>query len=228
MEMQPNYSFGEGPLPETALLKPNGTEPAMRQTIRSNSVYELNKLSKEAVIPAFMPEEKLPSLKKAIEKARREFGIKRFRITSLYALAYLHPEKGDLITASFPLPVCNSMAVKELESLGVDRACAHIELEKAALEAMLAKSVMPLELYRLGRPALLTTRTPIPAEGKIKDGRGQEFEVRYSQQDNLYRLFALAVFSLPRMPGFLAFYDLQNTGWNSAQTSAFNFENELN
>ena len=43
--------------------------------------------SKEATIPAFMPEEKLPSLKKAIEKARSEFGIKRFRITSLYALA---------------------------------------------------------------------------------------------------------------------------------------------
>ena len=227
MEMQPNYSLGEGHLPETALLKPNGTEPAMRQTIRSNSVFELNKLSKEATIPAFMPEEKLPSLKKAIEKARSEFGIKRFRITSLYALAYLKPEKGDFITASFPLPVCNSMAIKELESFGVDRACAHIELEKTALEALLAKSVMPLELYRLGRPALLTTRTPIPVSGKIKDGRGQEFEVRYTPQDNLYRLFALSVFSLPRMPGFLAFYDLQNTGWNSAEKSTFNFENEL-
>jgi putative protease len=100
-------------------------------------------------------------------------------------------------------------------------------LEKASLEALLAKSVMPLELYRLGRPALLTTRTPIPIEGKIKDGRGQEFEVRYTSQDNLYRLYALAVFSLPRMPGFLAFYDLQNTGWNSAEQSTFNFENEL-
>jgi putative protease len=220
--------LGDGHLPETALLKPNGTEPAMRQTIRSNSVFELNKLSKEATIPSFMPEEKLASLKKAIEKVRSEFGIKRFRITSLYALAYLHPEKGDLITASFPLPVCNSMAIKELATtFGVDRACAHIELEKASLEALLAKSVMPLELYRLGRPALLTTRTPIPIEGKIKDGRGQEFEVRYTSQDNLYRLYALAVFSLPRMPGFLAFYDLQNTGWNSAEQSTFNFENEL-
>jgi hypothetical protein len=29
------------------------------------------------------------------------------------------------------------------------------------------------------------------------------------------------------MPGFLAFYDLQNTGWNSAEQITFNFENEL-
>ena len=211
---------------ETVYLKPHGDEPANRQAIRADFIFDLNKSSREAVLPDFTPETALPSLEKAIDKAYRD-GIRRFRVCSLFNLELLGKYSDIHIVTSEPLPVCNSLAALELTRFGVERAMAHIELERKAVEELDARSPLPLELYRLGRPALLTTRAAIPAEGALRDARGNEFEVRSDGKSKLTRLYAKQAVSLPRMPGLYDFYDLTNARWRTADTATFNFDAEL-
>ena len=116
------------------------------------------------------------------------------------------------------------MAVLTLRMLGADRVMAHIELEKSSILELQAKSVLPLELYRLGRPALLTTRAKIAAEGAIWDNRGNEFEVRSDSRSGLSRLYARKVLSLPRLPGIFDYYDLTNATWRTTESESFNFD----
>ena len=210
-------------LRETVAVKPNGAEPGSRKAVRASNVYEISKLTTEAILPEFCPEGRLDSLRKAIRNARNA-GIRRFRVTSLYALALLGESDGLEITASTPLPVCNSMAALELSRFGATRVMAHIELEKKDVEALRDHSVLPVELYRYGRPVLLVTRAGIPAEGEIRDARGNGFCIRYDRRDGLTRLYPQKVHSIPRLSGVYDYYDLQNAHWNSQETGTFNFE----
>ena len=203
----------------------HGAEPADRKAIRAVSVFDFNKQTNEVILPDFCPEAKLDAVKRAIAAAYAS-GIRRFRITSLYGLELLREYSDIVRLVSTPLPVCNSFAVLELQRLGADRAMVHIELERPAVEALKSKSVLPLELYRLGRPALLTTRAKIPIEGAIHDQRGHEFEVRREPLSGLTRLYARKVLSLPRLPGIYDYYDLTNATWRTADADSFNFDSE--
>ncbi len=212
-----------GRLTETVYLKPHGDEPGCRQAIRAGFIFDLNKLSSEAVLPDFTPEGALPALRRAIANAYAG-GIRRFRVCSLFGLELLRGYSEAVIIVSQPFPVCNSMAAMELKGLGVKRAMAHIELEKTAILELDAHSPLPLELYRLGRPALLTTRAQIPVDGSVRDARGNEFEIRRDGKSRLTRVYARRVLSLPRLPGIYDFYDLTNARWRSADAAVFNFE----
>ncbi|MBS1370739.1 MAG: U32 family peptidase [Lentisphaeria bacterium] len=222
LELRPACALPEH-LPETVAMKPNGAEPGNRKAVRACGVYDFNKLTNEVILPEFCPEEKLESVRRAIQGAAAS-GIKRFRVTSLYALAMLEKYRGAEIIASPPLPVSNSMAALELSRFGVTRVTAHLELEKESIEALRDKSVLPVELYRYGRPVLLITRAGIPAEGEFRDARGNGFVVRYDRRDGLTRLYPQKVHSVPRLPGVYDYYDLQNAHWNSQETGTFNFE----
>ena len=92
---------------------------------------------------------------------------------------------------------------------------------------MREKSVLDLELYRLGRPVLLVTRGTIPAEGEIRDARNIGFLVRYDSKSGLTRLYPKKIHSIPRLPGFHDFFDLTMANWNAEDTDSFNFEREL-
>ncbi|MDR0932074.1 MAG: U32 family peptidase [Victivallales bacterium] len=212
-------------LQETVAMKPNGAEPGNRKAIRACSIFDFNKLTGEVILPEFCPEGKLESVKRAIQSAVAS-GIKRFRIGSLYALTLLKPHQKIEIIASTPLPVANSMTALELSRLGVSRVTAHIELEKESIEALRDKSVLVLELYRYGRPALLITRAKIPMDGEFRDDRGNGFVVRFDRRDGLTRLYPQKVHSIPRLPGLYDFYDLQNAHWNSRETGTFNFDGD--
>ena len=212
---------------ETAALRPKGEEPANRKALRAFGVFEFDSTAREAILPEFIPEGKLGVLEKAIQRAV-DAGIRRFRVTSLYGLELLK-KFGDGITVTFsvPLPVANSQAVLEARDLGAKRALAHIELDRASLEALRRKSVLELELYRLGRPALLTTRAKLPVEGEIRDARNNGFLVRSDPRSNLWRLYPRKIHSIPRLPGFHDFFDLTMANWNPKETDAFNFDREL-
>ncbi|MBE6389287.1 MAG: U32 family peptidase [Lentisphaerae bacterium] len=212
-------------LQQTVAMKPNGAEPADRKVIRADSIFNLNKLSKEAVLPEFCPEDKLPALKKFIKSALSS-GIKRFRITSLYALALFENKDGLTFTASSPLPVCNSMAVQELAGLGCRRVMAHIELSRGDIMALRSKSVLEVECYRLGRPSLLVSRAAIPFSGEFNDARGNRFELRVDKNGGLSRIFPAKAMSIPRLPGICDFYDLRNANWKNNETETFNFESQ--
>jgi len=222
LALKPDYVLPER-LTETVFLKPRGAEPADRRALRADNVFTVNKESDEAVLPDFCPEGKLDALRRAVERAY-ESGIRRFRVTSLYGLEMLAPFKDIFIAVSTPLPVCSSMAAAELAGFGVKRVMAHIELEKAAVAALREHSPLEVELYRLGRPGLLTTRAELPVEGPFRDNRGNGFEVRSDPRTGLSRIYPQKVVSVPRMEGIYDFYDLTNAGWKNADTTTFNFD----
>lgn len=211
---------------ETAALRAKGEEPASRKCYRGASVFEIASATSEAILPEFMPETKLHVLEKAIRKAY-EAGIRRFRVPSLYGVELLKDYPGIEITFSAPLPVANSQAVLMAKELGATRALAHIELDKESLQLMRKKSVLDLELYRLGRPVLLPTRGTIPVEGEIRDARNIGFLVRYDSRSGLTRLYPQKIHSVPRLPGFHDFFDLTMANWDPEETDSFNFDREL-
>ena len=214
-------------LVETVAMKPNGAEPADRRAIRANDLFDINKMTQEAILPEFCPESRLMSVIKAIDAAWKQ-GIRRFRVTSLYALALLAKYPEAKIIVSAPLPVCNSIAVKELERFNVSRVTAHIEMTEADIKALQQKCRIELECYRLGRPSLLVTRARIPFDGAFNDARGNKFELRFDRRSGLSRIFPVRVVSIPRIMGVYDFYDLRNAHWKNAETDTFNFDKAWN
>ena len=212
---------------ETVAMKPNGAEPADRRAIRAHDLFDINKMTQEAILPEFCPESRLMSVIKAIDAAWTQ-GIRRFRVTSLYALALLEKYPEAKIIVSAPLPVCNSIAVKELERFNVSRVTAHIEMTEADIKALQQKTRIELECYRLGRPSLLVTRARIPFEGGFNDARGNKFELRYDKRSGLSRVFPVRVVSIPRIAGIYDFYDLRNAHWKNSETDTFNFDKSWN
>ncbi len=209
---------------ETVALCFDGAEPANRYARRAMSVFELNKLSTEAILPEFCPENQLGALKKAILAAIAR-KVTRFRVTSLYALA-LFDDCRDQVTlvASFPLPAANSMAFCELAKLGFTQAMAHVELDRASIEELQQHAAIPVELYRHGRPSLLISRAAIPVDGYFHDKRGNEFEAVHDRFDHLTRIYPAKVVSIPRLAGTLDFYDLRRANWKAPETTPFNFD----
>ena len=210
-------------LVETVAMKPNGAEPADRRAVRADNIFDVNKMTQEAILPEFCPESRLASVGKAISLAYKQ-GIRRFRVTSLYALPLLESYHDIKIIVSAPLPVCNSMAIEELKRFNVSRVTAHIEMTKEEIEALRNKSSIELECYRLGRPSLLVTRARIPFEGAFNDARGNKFELRFDRRSGLSRIFPVRVVSIPRISGVYDFYDLRNAHWKNAETDTFNFD----
>ena len=223
--LSPQYTL-PAKLIETVAVKVRGAEPGNKNALRATSVFDAGKECSEAILPEFISEERLESVSKAIENAY-QLGIRRFRVTSLYGFELLKKYNDIVICVSTPLPVCNSMATAELQQLGAEKVMAHIEMEKSSVEALVRKSVLPVELYRHGRPALLTTRAAIPVEGAVHDNRRQEFEVRFDKKSGLTRIYAKPVFSIPRMEGVYDYYDLTNSTWRTIEAETFNYEGEL-
>ena len=218
---------GDEWLRETVAMKPGGAEPADRRAIRADGIYDLNKLSQEAILPEFCPEAKLAGLQKAVDKAISA-GIRRFRITSLYGFSLFegHRDEGLFLIASAPLPVCNSMTVSELSDLGCSRVMAHVEMSRQDIVDLRAHAKLEVECFRLGRPALLVTRAKIPFSGEFSDARGNRFELRFDRVSGLSRIFPVKVISVPRVPGVYDFYDLRNANWKNSETETFNFDAE--
>ena len=208
---------------EAVLVRPDGCTPAKRSGHVACSVFDASKKTDEAVLPCFCAEDRLKGLATRIAEAYR-IGIRRFRVSSLYGLKMFKDYPDVKLIASFSLPVCNSMAVKELERFGVSRVQAWIELEKTEIEHLVAKSVLPVEIYRYGRPILLATRAKIPADGHIHDIKHNSFSVRHDPKAGLTYVYSKAVMSIPRVNGTVDFYDLSNAYWNEEETATFNFD----
>jgi putative protease len=87
--------------------------------------------------------------------------------------------------------------------------------------------MLPLEIYRYGRPPLLSTRADIPAEGDIRDARDKHFTIKYDRRTHITSLYSQTVFSIPRIPGTADYYDLANANWKARDTGEFNFKTAL-
>ena len=221
------FSCTEENIPETVAVKPNGVMPGNPKARTATSVFDVNKSTYQAILPEFTPEGRLDGLKKAIALAYKS-GVRSFRVQSLFQMQLLKDYKDIEIVAADPLPVCNSMAVLELQRMGATKFQAHAELDKTALENLRDHSVLPMEVYRLGRLPLLVTRAAIPIEGNIKDARTNEFSVRYDKRSQLTRVYPVKVISIPHVAGTADYYDITNANWKNSEETTFNFELNLN
>ncbi|MBO4489963.1 MAG: U32 family peptidase [Lentisphaeria bacterium] len=207
-------------IPDSVILPRGKKAPAPGLTIIREMEDEPSP-REELLLPFFVPETKLPEIRSAIRRFAEQGG-KTVRITSLHHLALL---KGSplKIRTCMPLPVCSRFAVRQLAELGVDGVQLWLELGKTELERLAAASDLPAEIYRYGRPVLLTTRAAIPAGEEITDVRGNVFQVRKS--GGFTRLTAKKVFSIPDIPGAdCSLTDLRNADWNESDTASFNFQ----
>lgn len=213
---------------ETVMIRlDGGCTPAKSGGNVASSVYSANKKVTEAVLPCFCPEDRLKNLRSRIAEAYR-IGIRRFRITSFYG-AKLFDEYPDVkLLASFPLPVCNSMAAEEMRRCGFVQIQAWLELEQNEIRLLAGKSPLTVEVYRYGRPVLLATRAGIPVpDGHIRDARNNGFSVRNDKNAGLTYVYPKSVMSIPRIPGTIDFYDLTNAHWNEEDIFSFNFTSGL-
>jgi putative protease len=211
---------------EAVAIKLGGCRPAKRDGILAISIFNFNKMSEEVILPRFCPENRLDGLTKRIKMAYTA-GIRRFRITSLFELELLNKYNDIVITSSFPLPITNSLAIAELQRSGTARAQAWVELERSEIELMRDKSILPLEIYRYGRPELLATRASVAVDGLIRDARNNNFIVEHDKHAMMTYIMSKEVMSIPRVPNTVDFYDLTNAYWNEKETSSFNFDSSL-
>ncbi len=178
----------------------------------------------EAVLPDFCPEGDLADVRSKLQEVLGA-GCRRLRVTSLYGLKLVQElAPAAVITASFPLPVANCLAFRELSRLGVERALAWPELDREALAPLIAAIADRLELWTGGRLPILATRARLPVTGDIADDRGNRYEI--FEKDGQHLLVPREPLSLPTSPGVSAFIDLTFSPADDSEASSFNYDHE--
>lgn len=143
---------------------PPGCPSPVRATFAAKPLAEADHGTWEAILPDFCSELDLAKVRDKVRFLLSQ-GVKRFRVTSLYGFTLLRQAQDATIITSFPLPACNSLAVRELLDHGAGRVQAWIELDSAALNALLARARSVIELYTFGRPPILATRAVTAVRG---------------------------------------------------------------
>lgn len=178
----------------------------------------------EVVLPEFCAEFDLPKLVKKIEGITAR-GKRRFRIGSLYGFALLDKIPDLMLTASFAIPVCNRLAVRELMELGAKKTTAWVELNEEAMRDLVRSCKGHIEVFTYGRIPLLSTRLELPVEGAITDGRGAGFTVL--EESGQTRIYSEKVLSIPAPPNTSTYVDLTHATMAEQKTNAFNYERDF-
>ncbi len=206
----------------------------------------------ELILPFFCPENRLAALAEMIRTAAVR-GIRRFRLTSIYQFTLLETALGRntapdaewvfpedfRLSVSFPLPAANSLASRELETMGASKIQIWLELDYDAIEAAVKNWPVKAELYRRGKPFLLATRATLSIEGLISDSRGKKFivvqpvvsDLDFSEPDDgkkpaaggLGFVFPDEVISLPATGNCADYYELNRVQGNEKETG-FNYD----
>ncbi|MEA2013537.1 MAG: U32 family peptidase [Verrucomicrobiota bacterium] len=192
-----------------------------KEEIICHNILDFDFTANEVILPFFCPEIKLASLKKDIENAYN-CGVRKFRVTSLYAVELLKNFSDIEIYSSFPLPVCNSMAVCGLRKLGYDKVQLWVELEACELRNLVSKSQLPTEIYHFGRLPILVTRAKISKNGEIHDSRDARYEIFHDPITELTYLYPEESFASPNIPNTQKFIDLTKTTPDEKKISTFN------
>ena len=173
----------------------------------------------EVILPDFCPETELSELENKIADVYNK-GIRRFRVTALYGMRLLQNYKDITISASFPLPVSNRLALYQIKKLGAVKSTAWIELDQDGLNSLINNAPEDVELYTFGRPPVLSTRADIPAEGWINDARGNSF---YIEKENvLTHLYPAFPFRMSANRNTHQLIDLRAAYPDESETSDFN------
>jgi len=209
---------------ETVVRVANDSCNPMPGTLTARLVRDATPDTDEIILPAFCPEDALPELRKAVTDLL-DGGHRRFRVTSLYGLDLLPGRDDVILTASFPLPIANSLAVAELATFGFLRFAAWVELEQEARDALRATGGRAIECLCYGRIPLLTTRARLPKYGRVTDSRGQVFEL--IEEGALTHVFADRPLAVPAPADAPLYYDLSRVAPGEDTVSRFNLDREL-
>lgn len=215
---------------ETVILGQRGDGARFSSTVAARGIWELDERRTdlasldEVVLPDFCSELELPKLREQIAQLVSA-GHQRFRVTSLFGFALLEEHENLDVPASFPLPACNSSAVEALRELGANKVMAWVELERAALDALVDRWGGLIEVYAHGRLQILTTRFALPADDQVKDGRGASFTI--AKERGLSNLYPERAFSIAAPSGASRLIDLTHAELDETLLSDFNDSREL-
>ncbi len=209
---------------ETVILVKAASHRSHPGAVIARQIDAADSSTDEVVMPEFCAEANIPQLAQQV-KAALDIGIRRFRVTSLYALDLLQQVQNISITASYPLPICNHAAFEALHDYGVVRGAAWVELGEEEVHALLAQIGKAGEVLTYARLPMLSTRMEVPVTGKIQDARGAKFTVKHGRDVTL--LLPERVFSIKPSVPCHRFIDLTHAQLGEPSTSAFNYPREL-
>lgn len=209
-------------VPDTVLL-PRGKHPKIAaRCVIAREIADDPAPHEELLLPFYIPESMLEEVKTAVRRYTGKGG-RTIRITSPGHFALLREYPELTLKTCMPLPVCNSMTVAELAQRGVSLVQGCLELGKTELAALARKSVLPFELYRYGRPVLLSTRAALPVHGRMLDAKGDAFLVE--KHGILTQVLPEKVLNLPGLEEADAcFHDLRAAEEHERDTARFNFD----
>lgn len=209
-------------VPDTVLL-PRGKHPKIAaRCVIALEIADDPAPHEELLLPFYIPESMLEEVKTAVRRYTGKGG-RTIRITSPGHFALLREYPELTLKTCMPLPVCNSMTVAELAQRGVSLVQGCLELGKTELAALARKSVLPFELYRYGRPVLLSTRAALPVHGRMLDAKGDAFLVE--KHGILTQVLPEKVLNLPGLEEADAcFHDLRAAEEHERDTARFNFD----
>lgn len=144
---------------ETVTVVGSRTTPDGSPALRCDSVARMNGETDEVMLPFFLPEPKASCFQSVIDKAAAA-GIRRFRLTSLYQLAYRYPENA-VLTASHPLPAANAFAAHLLTEAGFCRIQIWPELGEEESVAAFNSFGCACERFVSGQFPVLVTRASL-------------------------------------------------------------------
>ena len=214
--------------PRTTVRCPSGGDNPIRRSTTARDLFD-PKASRadEVVVPDYCPEHRLELVRERLAEVI-EAGVRRIRLTSLYAFQLL-PDSPDLhLTVSLPLPVCNTQSLAAIRGLGAARATAWVELDRVSMEELAQRDPEAVECFTYGRVPLLSTRFAVAAEGRLGDrrGSGPEGQLDIVRENGLTTLYARSVISLPAGKGLDRFMDLSHARPEEDQTDSFNYDRE--
>lgn len=175
--------------------------------LRCDPIGRIGKETDEVVLPFFLPEPQTGSFQTVIDKAAA-CGVRRFRLTSLWQLAFRYPHNA-VLTAAHPLPAANAFAARLLAESGCGRIQIWPELgeEEAALAYESFGCVC--ERFVFGSFPVLATRAALPEGDYI--AAETESSLRYWQAtadavSGCVLLYPKADVSAKRVAGCGSFY----------------------
>ena len=207
-------------------LVPRGSHPELPEKARIVRAYpDEASPHEEWLLPFYIDEFSLDKIRAALKKWYDKGG-RMIRISSLSHLPLLKDFPELTVKTCMPLPVCNSMAAAELASHGVALVQGSLELGAAEWRQFARKSPIPVELYRFGRPVLLSTRAELPVHGRMSDSKGDMFLVE--KHGILTQVMAGKVMDVPALPEAAAlFWDFRDANGHEKEKARFNYDVEL-
>jgi len=211
---------------------------------RTDSPFDATKETTEILLPPFSAEDKLEELKREISDVVNNLGIRMFRVTSLYQIPILVELENIEIAITFPFPVCNTLAIREIRGLlengtvsktrrngGVSTHLksveAWVELEEEAIRALVEHSPVPVEMLVEGHIPILATRAEVPIEGVINDDRGANYLVKHDAASGITYVYSERTLKLPVVPGTIPRKTEKLREVRKSNPSTFNFHREL-